>query len=239
LEYRHHHAEDAVAFIEAFRSPELAAALLGWAFAIPPGDSTPAAARFHLAVALAVGRLPWLWDVGDDKAVAKELEVLLATTGMPDVTAETVRIAWAKTLRRGHALVRLEREVATLSPATLRSRINATSLPAGALLWQGAAGYCVVTHPTPRIAGETVPVLRLQSQNEFSKFSALFAMPIDALLDQAVIPLSPSFGLEPRQVLADFLADIRRSLVATADVGPTISRNQPRRGQKNDPKRFN
>lgn len=82
LEYRLHQADDSAAFVSSLRSPELSAALLGWALAVAPAESSSVSARFHLAVALAVARLPWLWDPGDDSTVAKELEVLIAHTGL-------------------------------------------------------------------------------------------------------------------------------------------------------------
>lgn len=220
LEYRQHTVEDEAAFVSALRSPDLTAALLGWALAVPPSDPTPASARFQLAVALAVGRLPWLWDIGDDNAVANELEALLAITGLAGVTAETVRSGWARTLKRGHALVRLEREAARFTPEDLRGRIHSPTVSAGALLWQGAAGYCVVMRTTPRVDRENVLVLRLQSQQEVSKFRATFTMPVDALLSDKVIPLSPSFDREPRQVLTELLGEIRGSLAATASAAP-------------------
>src|SRR5262249_49414367 len=150
-------------FVASLRSPELAAALLGWAFAAPPPDSTPASACFHLAVALAIARLPWLWHAGDEAAVAKQLEVLIAQTGLPGVTASNVHGAWERMLKRGHALLRLEEAAKGITVPDLSSRIHVSELAAGDLLWQGAAGYCVVTRSMPRVEGQTAPVLRLQS----------------------------------------------------------------------------
>ena len=216
LEYRLHQADDSAAFVSALRSPELSAALLGWAFAVTPAASTAASACFHLVVALAVARLPWLWDAGDDAAVAKELELLIAHTGLSGVTASTVRAAWERTLRRGHALLRLEEAAKGIPLPTLRSRIRAAELVEGELLWQGTAGYCVVTRFTPRAKGQKAPVLRLQNRSEESQFAAPFTMPIKSLLDEEVIPRSPSFDVEPRRVLKEFLEEMRSSLVAAA-----------------------
>ncbi|MCP3144533.1 phospholipase D-like domain-containing protein [Pyxidicoccus xibeiensis] len=218
LEYRLRHAEDAAGFIAALRSPELAAALLGWAFAVAPSEATTQSARFHLAVALAVARLHWLWDAGDDVAVAKELKVLLAHTGIVGVTASDVRAAWERMLKRGHALLRLEEAANAITLPTLRSRIRAAELRTGDLLWQGAAGFCVVTRPTPRTEGQKAPVLRLQNRAEESHIAAPFTIPIESLLLEEVVPPSSSFDAEPRRVLKEFLGELRDSLVATATV---------------------
>jgi hypothetical protein len=213
LEYRLRCAEDPAAFVAAMRSPELSAALLGWAFAAAPDEVSPSSARFHLAVALAVARLPWLWDSGDEKAVARELEVLLAHTGKPEEhSAALMRAAWERMLRTGHALMRLEGAASAVPLDGLRARIQAPALRTGDLLWQGGAGYCVVTKTTPRVEKQKVPVLRLQDGSEESQFGAPYTMPIGSLLEQAVIPLSPEFGTEPRRVLREFLTELRSGL---------------------------
>jgi len=210
LEYRVQQAEDPMAFIAAMRSPELAAALLGWAFAAVSDTVSPASARFHLAVALAVARLPWLWDTGDEMAVARELEVLLANTGVYEAsTPEPVRAAWERMVRRGHALLRLEAAAMAVPLPTLRTRIQYSELLAGDLLWQGGAGYCVVTDPTTRAEGVWVPVLKLQTQPERASFQAQFTVPIASLIDEMVLPMSSKFGSEPRRILREFLEVLR------------------------------
>ncbi len=219
LEYRLRHAEDPSAFIAAMRSPELAAALLGWAFAAVPAEASPTSARFHLAVALAVARLPWLWDTGDEAAVARELEVLLAHTGIPEASSPAlVRAEWERMLRRGHALLRLEDAAKAIPLDGLRARVQAPVLLTGDLLWQGVAGYCVVTRTSPRSERQKVPVLRLQNHSKESHFGAPYTMPLGSLLEEAVIPLSPEFGTEPRRVLRAFLDELRGSLGAVAVV---------------------
>lgn len=214
LEYRLRHAENTTAFIVAVRSPELAAALLGWAFAVVPEEAAPASARFHLAVALAVARLPWLWDTGDETAIAKELEILLAHTGVPDATnAVRMRESWERMLRRGHALLRLEDAAKAVPLETLRARIRTPELLAGDLLWQGAAGYCVVTKTTPRVMGKVVSVLKLQNnQSEESQFLAQYTIPVGSLLEASVVPDSHGFSAEPRRVLREFLDELATSL---------------------------
>jgi len=214
LEYRHDHSDDRSAFVDAIRSPELAAAMLGWAFAAAPDEASPAAAHFQLATALAVARLRWLWDGGDEAAVGRELEVLLAHTGLPDSSdvVATVREEWRRMLQRGEALLRFEAAAKAVPPLALRTRVRSSELRAGELLWQGPAGYCVVRRSTPRVEGQNVPVLRLQHRSEESIFKAPFTIPIGSLLDEEVIPLSPEFGTGPRSVLREFVEELRTYL---------------------------
>jgi hypothetical protein len=236
LEYRLRHAEDTTAFIAAVRSPELAAALLGWAFAVVPEEASATSARFHLAVALAVARLPWLWDTGDEAAVARELEILLAHTGDPEASSTAaVREAWERMLRRGHALLRLEDAAKAVPLVALRARIQVPDLLAGDLLWQGTAGYCVVTKATPRLDGKKVPVLQLQKQSEESHFVAPYTMPIVALLDEAVLPPSPGFSAEPRRVLGEFLDELRSGLARGLGVVSAASTADPTSGHAAKP----
>jgi hypothetical protein len=217
LEYRLRREEDPTAFVAAVRSPELAAALLGWAFAAVPERPSPASARFHLAVALAVARLPWLWCTGDEEAVARELEVLLAHTGTPETnSAAAVRATWERMLQRGHALLRLEDAANAVPLGALRARMQASELFAGDLLWQGTAGYCVVTKATPRAEGQKVPVLKLQKQSEEAIFMAPYTMPVGSLLQEAVIPVSNEFNAEPRRVLREFLDELKICLTTVS-----------------------
>ena len=212
IEYRMYDAADPDVFAAALRSPPLAAALLGWAFAVPPKGASAEATRFKLAVALAVARLPWLWDAGDPAAVTRELELLARTTspGGLGTTATAIHEARELTLRRGHALMHFENAVSTVAPADLRARIRRSEVAAGDLLWQGKAGYCVAMDHAARTDKVKVPVLKLQGRVEPTHFVASFTVPVVDLLDAAVIPLSPSFGLAPRQVLSTFLTELAR-----------------------------
>jgi hypothetical protein len=115
--------------------------------------------------------------------------------------------------------LRFEEATKAAPLAALRTRIRATELLPGDLLWQGAAGYCVVTKATPRLEGQKVPVLRLQNQSEESHFVASYTMPIGSLLEEAVLPLSPGFSTEPRRVLCEFLDELRSSLGAESATG--------------------
>jgi hypothetical protein len=211
LEHRVRHAVDSTAFVAALRSPDLAAALLGWAFAVVPDGDASISARFRLTSALAVARHPWLWDGGNETAVARELEVLLAHTGEHHgISTESIGTAWERMLRVGHALLRLEAVASAVPSNEIRARIQVRELLAGDLLWQGTAGYCVVARKTTRAEGEKVPVLKLQDQLQEAQFMASYAVPIRSLLDDAVIPVSREFDTEPRRALSEFLDELAK-----------------------------
>ena len=210
LEYRAEKSDDRDTFINKMRSPELSAALIGWYLAASTDDEgSPEAARFALAVVLAVARLPWLWHGGELDEIANELAVLLSHTAEPGLSQEDVKrratVQWELLLQRGHALRRLELAVRQMTPAETRERISMDELRPGELLWQGSAGFCVVLHHCSRITDENAMVLKLQGDGSETLFKAPYTVPIRALLEEEVVPLTHDFGDKPRQVLRDFI----------------------------------
>ena len=212
IEYRTHESEDPATFIDALRSPDLSAALIGWTIAIPMDVRTPEHARFALANALSVARLPWLWQGGDQEEIARNLGLLISHTAKADVNRdeylEGASLAWHDLLRCGAALRRFEEAISGFTPDDLRAHIRQSRLERGELLWQGTAGFCVVTEACPRFEGQNVPVLVLQGTGTERKFKALYTIPIRTLLDQDIIPISEKFGKEPRKELTKLLKDV-------------------------------
>ncbi len=84
LEQRYLTAPKRQEFAEAIRSVELAAALGCWALSTPAKGDSPEHARFDLASALGVARLPWLWQTGGNERVAKEIAEVFALTSRGD-----------------------------------------------------------------------------------------------------------------------------------------------------------
>ena len=158
-------------FIAAMRAPDLLAALIAWTIAVPKETRSPEHARFELASALAVARLPWLWDGVDDQEVSRELAAVLRSTGGvqedPTAVGNDAGVLWLRLLQRGHALRRLERALVGQSPADLAPKVRSTQLTKGELLWQGTE-FCVVTEDAPRTAGN-VSVLSLRCKREQPK----------------------------------------------------------------------
>ena len=213
LEYRAETSDDSDAFINNIRSAELSAALIGWYLAASTDDEgSPEAARFALAVVLAVARLPWLWHGGEPDEIANELGVLLSHTAHPGLSQEDVKrratVQWELLLRRGHALCRLEVAVRQMTPAETRKRISMDELPPGELLWQGSAGFCVVVHHCSRITDKNTMVLKLQGDGGKTHFSAPYTVPMRALLEEEVVPPTHDFGDRPRQVLREFINEL-------------------------------
>jgi hypothetical protein len=234
LQRRYEAADVRDDFVTALRTPDLLAALIAWAIGVPKEVRSPEHARFGLAAVLAVARLPWLWDGVDHEEVGRELAALLGSTGGDQgdarVGADDVETLWLRLLQRGHALRRLEAALIGLSPSVLAPRVRAEHLKKGELLWQGAAGFCVVMEDAPRATG-TVAVLSLRRKQAkkddaptkpksgdrgrtspgepkdasgIIKFEARRTVPLLSLLDESVLPSSGSFGAAPRAVLRDF-----------------------------------
>ena len=213
LEYRAEESTDRDAFVDNMRSHELSAALIGWYLAAFADDErSPEAVRFALAVVLAVARLPWLWHGGEADEIANELTVLLSETAELGLSQEEVKqratAQWELLLRRGHALRRLEASVEHINPAEIRDRIRMDELLPGELLWQGRAGFCVVLDNCSRNTDKYAKVLELQGDEDEKRFSASFTVPIQALLDEKVVPLTQDFGPTPRQILREFIDEL-------------------------------
>ncbi len=223
IEQRVAKEEDKESFIAAMRSPALSAALAAWAIAIPKRNETPKQARFVLASALGVARLPWLWHGGEPDAVARELAALIFNTSAENTEldkAMTVsRDKWEHLLRTGYALACLIQEVDAFSTSELRSLIRQDRLEKGELLWQGSAGICIVTHSCSRGKFGIVKVLRLQGKEEVSDFKASFTIPMRSLLSENVLPLSARFGKEQRRELDHLIGALSKAFASQQAIG--------------------
>ena len=222
LEYRAKSSEHSRAFIRAMSSADLSAALIGWYLAVlTPGSGSPrgspAGARFTLSAALAVARLPWLWGGGSQEEISKELAVFLERIAGdeldPKESADWAAGQWERLNRRGQALYRLEAAVQSTTLAVVRERIRIDKLQPGEVLWQGEAGFCIVLRQSPRSGKRKVPVLKLQGDSAETAFRADKTVPMRALLDERVIPLTPDFGDGPRLVLAEFIREFSKDIL--------------------------
>ncbi|MDP3000020.1 MAG: phospholipase D-like domain-containing protein [Bryobacterales bacterium] len=209
IQRRHESARSQADFAAAFRSPELVAALAGWALAVSPRGRSPEHARFALGSALAIAQLPWLWDGLDHQQLSLAFTELLTQAG--SFTADELDAfneLWLRQIRRGHALRRLEEAVSGQSLVEISKRISQTRLRAGDLLWQGKAGFCVVIAAAERTSDMNVRVLRVYGNKNESWFKSSLTTPIAGLLDQTVLPPTARFGDGPRRTLAEFLNEL-------------------------------
>ena len=213
LEQRYLTAPRQQEFAEAIRSVELAAALGCWALSpLVKGDS-PEHARFCLASALGVARLPWLWQTGGNERIAREIaEVFAVTSRVEDIDVKAIERRWLTLIRRGYALGLMERAAIAVGVAVLRSRIAQTNIPAGELLWQGAAGFCVTTSNCVKRSGttDTVRVLKLQ-QGKARRFGVGFLVPVMGLLEDGVLEHS-MMPVRARAELAAMINELRVGL---------------------------
>ena len=214
LEQRYLTAPKPQEFAEAIRSVELAAALGCWALSPPAKWNSPEHARFDLASALGVARLPWLWQTtGGNERIAREIaEVFALTSRVDDIDVKAIERRWLTLIRRGYALGLMERAAIEVGLAVLRSRIAQTNITAGELLWQGTAGFCVTTSNCVRRSGttDTVEVLALQ-QGKAKKFKVDFLVPVMGLLEDGVLGDS-GMPVRVRGELAAMVSELRVGL---------------------------
>ena len=206
-------SEDRETFINSLRSKQLSAALIGWYLAVPAdGAQSFATARFKLAAALAVARLPWLWQSEDLNGIAEELGSLLTHTADPGLSPEEIKgraeAEWNLLMHRGHALRRLESAVSNTTPASIREKIAIEELRPGDLLWQGEAGFYIVRHGWSRNSGEDASVSELGGEGVEIRFKASHIVPVRTLLEEEAVPGGCHFDDRPRKVLREFIREL-------------------------------
>jgi len=206
---RYQNSESQADFAAAFRSPELVAGLASWALAVSPGGQSPEHARFFLGSALSIARMSWLWDGLDQDELSRAFAELLIQSGISgESQLDAFTQQWVLLVRRGHALRRFEAAVLGLNVGEVATRVHQPSVKAGDLLWQGKLGFCVVSVGAERTPNSNVSVLRVFGSKDKSTLKGSLALPISALLDPSVLPVTPSFDVAPRRVFADFLGQL-------------------------------
>ncbi len=214
LDRRFREADDPDAFVQAMQSPQLSAALAGWALAMP-SSRDPQVARFYLSHLLSIGRLPWLWAGGGTESIATELSNMLRHTDSAGPDDEerwrSIEDYWRTAVRRGAVLHTLEQTLAPHTPADLRLKIPETAIRPGELLWQGVKkGFCIAkSAPYGAESGSVVDVLTLQDELPVT-FQAPFAIPVRALLHEessrALTQLDEKQGAEVEALIDQLVA---------------------------------
>src|SRR5262249_53469559 len=121
---------------------------------------------------------------------------------------------WRTMMRRGHAFRRLEHALAGRTPVDLRTHIRQAHIDAGELLGQGNRegdrGFCVATTRCGRSTNEKVPVLCLHGTSEAIQFRADFAIPLRALLQTDITPMTDTFGSEQRKEILCLIEELQK-----------------------------
>jgi len=212
IEYRFKISDSPKDFVEQMQSATLSAALVAWSLAASDKTVSPENSRFNLASVLAVARLPWLWEGGMYNDIAREIAALVCiserSSDNQKELLESYNKRWTDLRRRGESISRLEKAIEKLTPAEICNQIRQNDLMKGEILWQGSAGFCVVTEKCKRQDKANVNVLRLQGKKGDGDFKASYTIPIKSLLDPEVVPLTEVFGIEQRKVLDIFLSEL-------------------------------
>ena len=204
-------------FVEAMSSPELSAAFASWALALPAVPATPAHARFNLAAALSVARLPWLWQTGGPDLISKQVAAVLScVSGGPGLNISQIEARWITLIRRGYALSQLAKSIAGITIPELSGRISQLKVHAGEILWQGRYGFCVADATCTRSNDENCSILKLQYGDARMLIRGSFLVPLAGLLEHGVTE-EQKFSPEARQELVEMVREIQEGMKAVHD----------------------
>lgn len=181
LEWRRDSAPDATAFAEAIQSPQLSASMLAWSLIGIEAQHSVVRGRFLLARALSVARLPELWFSGGVEEIAKELADILRA-GKVSIDGERVVALWREPLAQGIALRALDELLEILGLDEARRVVDAPSVRAGELLWQGKAGFCITLAQGSRLSLEPISTLKIQIGGT-GAFRGQLTLPIRQMLE--------------------------------------------------------
>jgi hypothetical protein len=200
-------------FADAMRSVELAAALACWALSVVQVIASSAHALFVLASVLSVARLPWLWQAGGNKQIAKQVaSALTCMSGSEDLPWNEIEGRWLTLIRRGYALNRLQVAISSLTVVKLSSLIKQDRVLSGELLWQGSHGFCIANSDCSRKTDEKCEVLLLQHGSTKRTFSASLLIPLAGLLDGDIVgeeTLPSKARIEVRAMILELQAGLK------------------------------
>jgi hypothetical protein len=210
LERRQRESEDSDGFILRMASPELSAAIVAWAMAVPSGRVIPEHAAHALAQVLAVARLPWLWRGGETERIGEELGRILLNTEetLSKTRLKGIEKTWLRLIRRGEALRALEETLRDQVPSVLRDQILQDHVSCGELLWQGTSGYCVALADCHRSQSKNVQVLKLQGMKKEATFRSEYLIPLKSLLDTRVLPDTNRLGPKARRAILYLIKEL-------------------------------
>jgi hypothetical protein len=214
LELRQVTDPDPAGFVEAMGSAELSAAFASWALALPTVPATAAHARFNLAAALSVARLPWLWQTGGPDAISKQVAAVFSCVpGSPELDIRQIEARWIRLIRRGYVLSQLAESIAGIKIPELSGRISQLKVHAGEILWQGRYGFCVADATCNRSNDENCAILKLQYGDAKMLIRGSYLVPLAGLLEPGVIE-EQTLSLQAREELAVMVKEIQEGMNA-------------------------
>jgi hypothetical protein len=178
-------ADDRAAFITAFASPKLSAALTLWSLTEWNADD-PEALWFRASAAQMQHRHPWLFGSAPPEAVAAELESQAASL-LPANKQGLVNAAWVGLIRSGEALRLLYQALAPLQHLELIRRVTTKEVGAHELLWQ--ANTLAFPVQTYRRESSVRAEVRFLGDSSIRKFKGDHLVPVQDLLANGVISL--------------------------------------------------
>lgn len=219
LAYRCQTAEDLDAFKNSFASPLLTGALLSWSLATSSKHQKPEHGLFYLANLVAIARFPWVWEQ-DLNEVASALKDILANSRkkLDNAFLKKVGSRWARMMREGYALHKLECAIENKKPVDLKGQITQKNVCKGEVLWQGQRlGFCIPAHNFSRLSGNSKLVKKYAKiislvSDEIKEINPRFAIPARALVKEVF----PTDAIE-RWILEDVFEKIAASVGKKAE----------------------
>jgi hypothetical protein len=178
-------AGDRAAFIAAFASPKLSAALTLWSLTEWCADD-PDALWFRVSAAQMQHRHPWLFASAPPEAVAAELESQAASL-LPPNEQRLVNAAWVGLIRSGEALRLLYQALTSFPHLDLVRKVTAKEVGAHGLLWQ--ANTLAFPIRSYRRESSVRAEVRLLGDATIRKFKGDHLVPVQDLLANGVISL--------------------------------------------------
>ena len=189
-------------------SSGLSATLFAWALAVSTASDIYAK-QFYFAQCICAGQLPWLWMGGTEQEILERTLSIVKQTpcGISSIDTESLYALRVSLIRKGIALVSLQKAIVTVGIEKLRDQIGDIDLSAGDLLWQGKMGICIITK-TPNSPDEDINTICLQKPDGETVVSRKFAVPVRGALSEPLVLGSGVFNADHKQVLVEMIGNV-------------------------------
>lgn len=211
---------DRAEFVDALTSPELSAALIGWAYCCSQAGEPRAKAMFDVLAAEAVARHEWIWWGGEAAEIAHELGTF-AMHASPAMDREAelfdrVRENWLRLARIGTALAKIRKSIESMRYTKVQQRIQEDRqlnpifrMEAGELMIQNS-GLCVLRENTPIPNSFGLSVTWVGPQNRQEERNAI--LPVTAAIRVTEAMREDILGVQALD--ADETDELQRMLTA-------------------------